>query len=76
MGAAELDAAVAWLERNRLADHLHTLDGDGRYAFEARRRAGLWQPPRGRAGAGLGRAAEGGRRGGGGGPSPARGGKG
>ena len=51
MGAAELDAAVAWLERNRLADHLHLLEGDGRYAFEARRRAGQWRPPQGRAGA-------------------------
>ncbi|MBD0271212.1 MAG: hypothetical protein ICV73_04710 [Acetobacteraceae bacterium] len=67
MGAAELDAAVSWLERNRLADHLHLLDGDRRYAFEARRRAGLWQPPRGRPGAALDRAAEAGRRGGGGG---------
>lgn len=63
MGAAELDAAVAWLERNRLADHLDLLDGDGRYAFEARRRAGFWQPPRGRPGASP-RAAEAGRRGG------------
>ena len=70
MGAAELDAAVAWLERNRLADHLGLLDGDGRYAFEARRRAGLWQPPRGPAGAvDHGRSAEGGRRGGGHPPS-------
>ncbi len=66
MGAAELDAAVAWLERNRLADHLKLLDGDGRYAFEARRRAGLWRPPQGRAGATAGRAAEAGRRSGGG----------
>jgi hypothetical protein len=64
MGAAELDAAVAWLERNRLADHLHTLDGDGRYAFEARRRAGQWRPPQGRANS-FDRAAESGRRGGG-----------
>ena len=47
MGAAELEAAVAWLERNRLADHLHLLEGDGRYAFEARRRAGQWRPPQG-----------------------------
>ena len=65
MGAAELDAAVAWLERHRLADHLHLLDGDGRYAFDARRRAGFWHPPRGRAGA-VERIAEAGRRGGGG----------
>jgi superfamily II DNA or RNA helicase len=47
-----------------------------RYAFEARRRAGLWQPPRGRAGAAApGRAAEAGRRGGGGRRPPACGGK-
>ena len=63
MGAAELDAAVAWLERNRLADHLSVLDGDGRYAFEARRRSGRWRPPQGPAGA-LERAAEAGRSGG------------
>ena len=74
MGAAELDAAVAWLERNRLADHLALLEGDGRYAFEARRRAGLWRPPQGRAGA-FGRMAEAGRRGGQGRPAPPRGGK-
>ncbi len=72
MGAAELDAAVAWLERNRLADHLQVLDGDGRYAFEARRRAGQWRPPQGRAGPAIDRAAEGGRLGGGR-PSPRRG---
>ncbi len=72
MGAAELDAAVAWLERNRLADHLQVLDGDGRYAFEARRRAGLWRPPEGRVGAPLDRTVEAGRRGGGGRPSPPR----
>ncbi|MCB1882775.1 MAG: DEAD/DEAH box helicase family protein [Geminicoccaceae bacterium] len=36
----ELEAALAWLERNRLADHLHLLDGDARYAWTARRRAG------------------------------------
>ena len=71
MGAAELDAAVSWLERNRLADHLHLLDGDRRYVFEARRRAGLWRPPRGRPGAARPeRAAEAGRRGGGEKPSP------
>lgn len=74
MGAAELDAAVAWLERNRLAEHLHLLDGDGRYAFVARRRAGLWRPPQGRAGVALDRSAEAGRRGGEGRPQP-RGGK-
>ncbi|MGY2049790.1 DEAD/DEAH box helicase [Methylobacterium sp. JK268] len=38
MTAAELEAALAWLERNRLADHLHLLDGDARYTWTARRR--------------------------------------
>ncbi|MFE1600007.1 DEAD/DEAH box helicase [Methylobacterium sp. ID0610] len=38
MTAAELEAALAWLERNRLQDHLHLLDGDARYAWSARRR--------------------------------------
>ncbi|WP_442918988.1 DEAD/DEAH box helicase [Methylobacterium sp. WSM2598] len=38
MTVAELEAALAWLERNRLADHLHLLDGDARYAWTARRR--------------------------------------
>ena len=37
MGAAELEAALGWLERNRLRDHLHLLDGDARYAWDARR---------------------------------------
>ena len=39
MGAAELEAALGWLERNRLRDHLHLLDGDARYAWDARRAA-------------------------------------
>ncbi|GJD51659.1 hypothetical protein OPKNFCMD_4414 [Methylobacterium crusticola] len=38
MTAAELEAALAWLERNRLQDHLHLLDGDARYAWTLRRR--------------------------------------
>jgi hypothetical protein len=41
MGAApvaELEARVAWLERNRLADHLHLLEGDAKYAWTARQR--------------------------------------
>ena len=37
MGPAELEAALAWLERNRLRDHLHLLAGDARYAWDARR---------------------------------------
>ena len=38
MTLAELEAALAWLERNRLADHLHVLEGDARYAWGARQR--------------------------------------
>ena len=48
MTVAELEAAVGWLERNRLADHLHLLEGDARYAWTARQRA-EWRPPVGRA---------------------------
>jgi len=39
MTLAELEAAVAWLERNRLSDHLDRLDGDMRYAWSARQRS-------------------------------------
>jgi hypothetical protein len=44
MTLSELEAALAWLERNRLSDHLHLLDGDSRYAWTAakRRRSG-WE---------------------------------
>ena len=48
MTLAELQAAVGWLERNRLGDHLHVLDDDPRYAWTARKR-GEWKPPVGRA---------------------------
>jgi superfamily II DNA or RNA helicase len=47
MTLAELEAALAWLERNRLAEHLHLLDDDPRYAWSARKR-GEWRPPTGR----------------------------
>jgi hypothetical protein len=47
MTLAELDAAVGWLERNRLSEHMHLLDGDPRYAWTARKR-GEWKPPVGR----------------------------
>ncbi|MCQ8242224.1 hypothetical protein [Rhizosaccharibacter radicis] len=47
MSLAELEAALSWLERNRLADHLHLLDGDPRYAWSARQRDG-WKRPVGR----------------------------
>ena len=47
MTLAELEAAIGWLERNRLAEHLQLLDGDPRYAWSARKR-GEWKPPVGR----------------------------
>ena len=47
MHLAELEAAVSWLERNRLADHAHTLEGDPRYGWTVRQR-GAWTPPVGR----------------------------
>jgi hypothetical protein len=46
MTLPELEAALAWLERNRLSDHLDRLDGDARYAWSARQRRGRWQPER------------------------------
>ena len=43
MTLPELEAALAWLERNRLFDHLHLLEGDPRYAWTAaRRRRSAW----------------------------------
>ena len=47
MTLSELEAAIGWLERNRLAEHLSLLDGDPRYTWSARRR-GEWKPPVGR----------------------------
>ncbi|WP_367617273.1 DEAD/DEAH box helicase [Plastoroseomonas hellenica] len=47
MTLGELEAAIGWMERNRLSDHLHLLDGDPRYAWSARKRQ-EWQPPVGR----------------------------
>jgi hypothetical protein len=58
MSLAELAAAIGWLERNRLAEHAHLLEGDARYAWTARQRRGEWTPPVGRvsrAGQGPGR---------------------
>src|SRR5215204_525391 len=49
MTLPELEAALAWLERNRLADFLHLLDGDARYTWEARQRSS-WRPRTGRGG--------------------------
>jgi hypothetical protein len=37
MALPELEAALAWLERNRLIDHLHVLEGDPHYAWTAAR---------------------------------------
>lgn len=38
MTLPELEAASSWLERNRLSDHLHLLEGDSRYAWTAAKR--------------------------------------
>ncbi|MCJ2090290.1 DEAD/DEAH box helicase family protein [Methylobacterium sp. E-005] len=46
MTLPELEAALGWLERNRLSDHLDCLDGDARYAWSARQRRGRWPPER------------------------------
>ena len=47
MSLAELEAAVEWLGRNRLREHLHLLEDDHRFGWRARPR-GQWQPPVGR----------------------------
>jgi len=47
MALSELEAAIGWLERHRLSEHLHTLEGDPRYTWSARKR-GEWRPPAGR----------------------------
>jgi hypothetical protein len=50
MTLAELEAAVEWLGRNRLRDHLHLLEGDHRFGWRAAGRPrGEWRPPVGRA---------------------------
>src|SRR5688500_14580854 len=43
----ELEAAAAWLERNRISAHLHLLDGDPRFLWAERRRRMALHPPRG-----------------------------
>ena len=48
MSLQELEAAVSWLERNRLADHAASLDSDPRYVWTVRQRR-EWTPPAGRA---------------------------
>ena len=48
MSVQDLEAAVSWLERNRLADHAHLLEGDPRYGWAVRQR-GEWKPPVGNA---------------------------
>lgn len=47
MTLSELEAAVEWLGRNRLRDHLHLLENDPRYGWRMRPR-GPWKPPVGR----------------------------
>ena len=48
MSVQELEGVVIWLERNRLADHTHLLEGDPRYGWTVRQR-GEWKPPVGNA---------------------------
>ncbi|MCB4825471.1 DEAD/DEAH box helicase [Roseicella aerolata] len=55
MSLAELEAAVEWLGRNRLRDHLHLLEADHRYGWRIRPR-GEWKPPVGRPAAARARA--------------------
>jgi superfamily II DNA or RNA helicase len=44
MTLSELEAALAWLERNRLAHHLNVLENDTRFAWTAaRRRRASWK---------------------------------
>lgn len=47
MTAPELEAAIGWLERNRLSDHEAMLENDPRYAWTAWQRR-EWSPPIGR----------------------------
>lgn len=35
MSVEELEAAIAWMERNRLADHLHLLEDDARFRWSS-----------------------------------------
>ena len=47
MSLSELEAAVSWLERNRLSDHAAVLKDDPRYGWTLRQRRD-WSPPVGR----------------------------
>ncbi len=47
MTLAELEAAAAWLERNRLAEHVGLLEDDPRYAWSVQQRK-EWTPPVGK----------------------------
>jgi hypothetical protein len=44
MSLAELEAAVGWLERNRVLDHADVLRDDPRYEWAARQRAAATRP--------------------------------
>lgn len=48
MTLQDLESAVSWLERNRLAEHVHLLEGDPRYGWTVRQRR-EWVPPVGNA---------------------------
>ena len=47
MSLSDLEAAVSWLERNRLADHAEVLQDDPHYGWTVRQRLD-WAPPVGR----------------------------
>ena len=47
MSLSDLEAAVSWLERNRLADNAEVLQDDPRYGWTVRQRVD-WTPPVGR----------------------------
>ena len=47
MTIAELEAALGWLERHRLSDHVNLLEGDPKYTWTVRQRRD-WTPPVGR----------------------------
>jgi hypothetical protein len=52
MTLAELEAAIEWLGRNRLSEHLPALGADHRFRWRVRQ-TGEWRPPVGRAGSGV-----------------------
>ncbi len=45
MSLSELEAAIGWLERNRLSDHLHLVADDPQYRWSSRRRGPAMRRP-------------------------------